>query len=82
METFRDVISRWPTVPSMGVDAGVGERTAFSWWQRDSIPADRFAAIIRAARLRGYEGVTAERLAEIAEKRRLRRDAEAEAAAA
>lgn len=71
MQTFRDVIGLWPTVPAFAIDVGVGERTAFSWWQRDSIPADWFAEVVRAAGRRGHIAVTAEAMAIAAEKRRL-----------
>jgi len=74
MHTFRDIISLWPTVTAMASDVGVGERTGFSWWQRDSIPSDRFASVVRAAARRGYIGVTADALAIIAERRRIGRD--------
>lgn len=73
MQNFRDIISLWPTVAAMASDVGVGERTGFSWWQRDSIPSDRFASVVRAAAKRGYIGVTADALAIIAERRRISR---------
>ena len=73
MDTFRDVIGLWPTVAALGADVGVGERTAFSWWQRDSIPSGWFAAVVRAAAERHFAGVTAEVLGSIADRRRMPR---------
>ena len=78
MWTFREIIGLWPTVSAMALDVGVGERTGFSWWQRDSIPSDRFASVVRAAAKRGYVGVTADTLAIIAERRRISRDGHAD----
>jgi hypothetical protein len=73
MESFQEIIGQWGTVAAFAADVGVKERTAMSWWQRQSIPADRFAAIVRAAARRGFSRVTPELLIEIAEGRQRRR---------
>lgn len=74
MQSFRDVIARWPTVAAFAREVGALERTAMSWWQRDSIPAEWFAAVVRAAVIAGFLDVTADRLMAIAELRRLAKD--------
>ena len=43
--------------------------TVQQWWTRDSIPADAFAAVARAARTAGFDDVTIEGLHEIHERK-------------
>jgi len=76
MQRFSDVIGAWPTVAIFAAEVGTNERTAMSWFQRDSIPADWFAPVARAALARGILGATEFTLAAIAERRRLTKGAE------
>lgn len=66
METFGDVIALWPSLSDLAGDAGVTYGVAKQWRWRDSIPAAHWAALVDAARNRGFSEVTTERLAEIA----------------
>jgi hypothetical protein len=75
MDTFQDVISRWGTVAKFAIAVGVNERTAMSWWQRKSIPAEWLAPTVRAAMAAGHPEISAECLLVIAEERRLLRKA-------
>lgn len=75
MTSFRAIIEQWPTVASFAAAVGTLERTAMSWWQRDSIPSDWMAATVRAAQMAGKPLITAERLIVLAEVRRLRKEA-------
>jgi len=78
MRSFQDIIGLWGTVAAFAADLDVKERTAMSWWQRNSIPADWFAPVVRAAQARSFKGVTADKLSVIAEERRLRKRLQAE----
>jgi hypothetical protein len=66
MESFGDVIALWPSLSDLAADAGVAYGVAKQWRMRDSIPAPHWAALVDAARNRGFSEVTTARLAEIA----------------
>lgn len=65
-----DIISRW-TISELAKDLGIPAKNVRRWVDFDSIPAEWFAAIARAAEKRGFHEITLEALAEIAERRRL-----------
>lgn len=73
--TCVELISRWGVV-ELAKDLGLPVKNVRRWIDFDSIPADWFAAIGRAAELRGFSDVTVEALAEIAEARRLAKAAQ------
>lgn len=68
MKTFNDVIELWPSVSDLASDLAVPYGVAKQWRRRNSIPADRWASLIDAARSRGF-AITADALAEIARTR-------------
>lgn len=73
MENFKAVISRWGTVATLAADLGIPEPTAYSWHQRDTIPLEWCAAVVRAAASRGFDDITPELLQALGERRRLAR---------
>lgn len=68
--TCVEIIARW-TVTELAKDLGIPAKNVRRWVDFDSIPADWFAAIARAAELRGFHDITVEALADVAEARRL-----------
>ena len=77
MENFRSLISLWNTRVEMASDMGVGKNVVQQWYNRDSIPADRWIQLIAAAESRGFEGITLELLASIAASNRTKSEAAA-----
>lgn len=59
----------------MAADLGLPVKNVRSWNHSDSIPAEWFAALARAAPGRGMPEITAEHLADLAERRRKSREA-------
>lgn len=48
----RQIIGKWPTQVALAADLGLPAMTVHSWFHRNSIPVERFPAIIAAARQR------------------------------
>lgn len=67
---FAPIIETWG-LSRLAEDLGLPQKNVRRWVDLDSIPADWFAAISRAARKRGLPHVTEKHLAAIAEARRL-----------
>ena len=59
--SFSEIISFWPSVSALSDDLGVPYQTAAAWKQRDSVPAERWPALITAAHKRGLT-ITLEQL--------------------
>lgn len=74
-----DVIERWG-VAELARDLGLPTKNVRRWLDFDSIPAEWFAAVARAAVRRGYHDITVDALARGAEARRLLRAARQQAA--
>lgn len=70
MDRFRDVIDLWPSRVAFASDVCISPIAASAWWQRDSIPADRWNAVVAAAQRRGSVDVTHKLLSDLAERRR------------
>lgn len=66
METFADIIGLWPTAETLGDDIGVCGVTVRAWRNRNSIPSNRWADVISAAKARGFDGVTSDLMTKIA----------------
>jgi hypothetical protein len=75
MTFFTPLIDRWAGLPEFAGDVGCPVKTAREWRRNDSIPAQWFAAVVRAAISRGFREITADHLAVVAERRRLHREA-------
>lgn len=63
--SFRDVIELWPSKEALASDVAARAPTVSKWWQRDSIPAERWSAILSTDKARSG-GVTSETLIELA----------------
>ena len=70
MRTFADVIACWETAAALAADLGENEGTVRQWKNRNSIPAAYWPKVIAAALKRDFDGITAELLAAIAQRRR------------
>ena len=69
MKTYRaftDVIEAWPSIAAFAADMGAPYPTVTSWRTRNSIPPQRWAAVVEAAEQRGVEGVSLASLAALA----------------
>lgn len=65
MDTFSDIIMRWPSLREFAEDLGVPYVTAQVMKHRDSIAAEHWAAVVDGAKSRKIAGVTLELLARI-----------------
>lgn len=65
LTSFRAVIELWPSREALASDIGAGASAVSKWWQRDVIPAERWAAIL-ATGIANDNGVTAEKLTALA----------------
>lgn len=59
-----EAIALWPSRKALAADVGAPEGVVHKWARHGRIPADRMADFVRAARVRGFEGITAEWLVE------------------
>lgn len=57
---IRELIDRWPTRREMADDVGSKEAAVHKWARAGRIPSQRQAAVVEAARRRGFDDVTAE----------------------
>lgn len=76
MDSFSAIIDRWPSLAAFAADLGVKYVTAQVMRHRDSISARHWGRLVKAARRRGFEGVTLDALAAIAASEPSRRDRE------
>lgn len=65
MKSHRDIIDLWPSpsIRSFADDLGLKYSTAQVMRYRNSISSDHWAAVVAAARSRGFAGITMELLA-------------------
>lgn len=63
--SFRDVIGLWRSPGAMASDIGASVDSARKWFQRDSVPAEWWTALL-ASRTAQDAGLTAADLVEIA----------------
>lgn len=66
--SFREVIDLWPTREVLGAEIGLPPNSVSKWWQRDSIPAEWWTALLGLERARNA-CLTADLLADLASKR-------------
>ena len=69
MITFRELIDSYG-LPGFAADIGVAENTAKQMRKRNSVAPEYWDAWVKAARRRGRQDITYERLAQIAARRR------------
>lgn len=67
METFSTIIGLWPNRSQLAEDLDTTYGVVKQWDRRNSIPPEYWLRLVVAAKKRDIEGVTLERLAEIAE---------------
>lgn len=60
------IISQWPSISAFADDIGVPYGTAKAMRRRGAIPDGYWIKVVDCAKARGLEGVTLEKLAEIA----------------
>lgn len=65
IKSFRDVIGLWPSKEALADDISAGLAAVNKWWQRNSIPSDRWAAILSTERARA-SGLTSDTLISLA----------------
>ena len=65
VSSFREIVALWGSPDALAAEIGVGISAASKWPQRNNIPAEWWAPILRTERAR-EAGVTAELLAELA----------------
>jgi hypothetical protein len=66
MQTFADVIDKFPSAEALATEIGEKGVTVRAWRQRKSVPPRYWSAIANAAQRNGIEGVTVEALCSIA----------------
>lgn len=64
--THAGIINLWPSLSAFAADVGVSYETAKAMRRRGSIPSGYWVRTVTAAQSRQLDGVTFERLAEIA----------------
>lgn len=69
MDTFRDIIDAWPSAAEFARDVGTSGVNARGMRRDNRLPANFWVEAIQKAEERGIEGVTLERLADIAANR-------------
>lgn len=68
IDGFRAVIDLWKTREALGAEMGEDSRLISKWWQRKSIPADRWEQLLALPKAL-EAGVTADMLAAFAARR-------------
>lgn len=63
--SFRAVVELWDKRETLAAELGEDSRLISKWWQRDKIPADRWAALLELPKAK-ERGVTADLLAALA----------------
>jgi hypothetical protein len=66
MDSFRDLILRWPSAEALAGDLGLLGVTVRQWGARNSIPPAYWPGVIASAAARGIPGVTLEAMARLA----------------
>lgn len=66
MNTFRDLICKWPTLQAFADEVGVPLTTASSWKSRNRIRDVYWQKIIDAADQKGFDDIDAAAIAKIA----------------
>lgn len=65
MQSFKDVIEKWPNISEFGNDIGVDDNHARTMKQRDSIPAKYWVRVVEGAQRRKIDGINHEVLAHL-----------------
>lgn len=73
MDTFAKLIARWESIGAFADDVGVPYGTAQMWKFRNSIHPRHWTDVVKAARMRGFDDVSLEKLTEMSRRRDRRR---------
>jgi hypothetical protein len=65
LASFRSIIELWPSREAMATELGAGAPAVSKWWQRDSVPAEWWSAML-ATETASTNCVTAELLTALA----------------
>jgi hypothetical protein len=65
IRSFKDVILLWPSKESMASEVSASLPAVIKWWQRNSIPVDRWSAVLSTDKAR-EAGVTSDLLIALA----------------
>jgi hypothetical protein len=71
MPDWKSIIEKWPSPEAMAQDVKVSPITVRAWRLR-GIPPLRWLAVVQAAQRRRYDGITLDRLADLAKRQRRR----------
>ena len=52
MKTIKEIFEVWPTHREFARELGIRENTVSKWYQRGSIPPERWPAVMKACRAR------------------------------
>lgn len=66
--SFRAIIELWPSQAALAAEVSAGPSTVSKWWQRDSIPADWWSAVLETE-VAGGAGLSAEIFTRLAARR-------------
>jgi hypothetical protein len=69
MNSFSEVLALWPTLSELAADLDLPYGVVKQWRRRNSIPSDKWQALVLAAQRRGHRRITAELLTSIAARR-------------
>lgn len=64
MQSFRDVIAKWPSIEALADDVGAKPVAVLKWRVRGTIPPRYWPALVRASLVREIAGVTHDKLEE------------------
>jgi hypothetical protein len=65
LASFQSIIELWPSREAMAAEIGAGASTVSKWWQRDSVPAEWWSAVLATERA-VLAGLNAEALTALA----------------
>ena len=65
LTSFRSIIELWASREAMAADIGAGASAVSKWWQRDSVPAEWWSAVLATDKAK-TTGVSAEMLTALA----------------
>ncbi len=75
VETFSELIALWGNPAELAQDIGAKANTVSKWSQRNFVRSEWWNAIERAAVTRGFDGITVEMMADLAEQIRRKESA-------
>jgi propanediol dehydratase small subunit len=62
MSDFKSILARWETRAALAADLQMPYDRIDQWWKRNTVPAKHWPALIKAAKSKGFDDITAESL--------------------